>query len=286
MTGKNVSANRAYLNFQYKPLKFYLPTMLITWVAWFIAAYFSYNENLSSLKFVFLSVGLLAPITMALVMIFGSGNTELKKDFINRLTNFKLIRPSYLLAILLIMPVTLFLATAISLLFGQPVSQFSLVPNFFMTGGNAITIWIMIILAPTFEEIGWRGYGVDSLTKKGRSLLTATLIFGAVWALWHFPLIFIKGYYHYEIMQQNFIYGLNFFVSVFPAAFLLNWIFYKDNRSIIGNILFHIMFNLFSSLFQTEQFTKCIITVILLIVSVIIILRDKSFFFTKAGSQF
>jgi membrane protease YdiL (CAAX protease family) len=40
-------------------------------------------------------------------------------------------------------------------------------------------IWhylIILVLAPTFEELGWRGYGVDSL-KKGRSIMKATLIY-------------------------------------------------------------------------------------------------------------
>jgi len=39
------------------------------------------------------------------------------------------------------------------------------------------------------------------------------------------------------------------------------------------------MFNLFSVLFQTEQFTKCIITIILLLISIMIIIREKEFFF-------
>jgi uncharacterized protein len=70
-----------------------------------------------------------------------------------------------------------------------------------------------------------------------------------------------------------------FFLSVFPAAILLNWIYYKNNRSIIAAIWFHLTLNLFSVLFQTTQFTKCIITALLLIVSVVVIMRNKSLFF-------
>ncbi len=74
---------------------------------------------------------------------------------------------------------------------------------------------------------------------------------------------------------------INFFVQVLVATILMNWIYYKNNRSIIAAILFHFMFNFFSVLFQTEQFTKCIITVILLIVSAVIILRNKELFFDQ-----
>ena len=55
--------------------------------------------------------------------------------------------------------------------------------------------------------------------------------------------------------------------------------------SISAAILFHFMFNLFSVLLQTEQFTKCIITVILLIIAVVIILRDQEEFLEQANTR-
>jgi len=264
------------LNYQYKPFKFYFLTFLLTWVAMFIAAWFSFNNSLAFYKLVFIFIGVVIPFSVAMFMIYGSGNDELKKDFWNRLINLKLIKPKYLLA-LLIIPGALLLATAISLLFGQPVEQFALSPGFSFAEGQVFTTLIIVILAPLFEEIGWRGYGVDSLHKIGRSLFISTLIFALLWAAWHIPLFFINGYYHYEILQANAIYAANFFVSVFPAAFLMNWLFYKNGRSIIIIFLFHLGINLFSSLLQTEQFTKCIFTVILLVVAVIVLLADRHF---------
>jgi len=80
---------------------------------------------------------------------------------------------------------------------------------------------------------------------------------------------------------MNIIYALNFLVSLIPASILMNWIYYKNNRSIIAIILFHSMLNLFSVLLQTEQFTKCIITIILLVISAIVVWRNKSFFYEK-----
>ncbi|MBE3138685.1 MAG: CPBP family intramembrane metalloprotease [Actinobacteria bacterium] len=139
---------------------------------------------------------------------------------------------------------------------------------------------VVLFLAPTFEELGWRGYGVDSL-KRGKSLMKTTLIFALLWNLWHVPLFFIKDYYQYELIHMNFIYALNFVVSLIPASILMNWIFYKNGRSIIAIIIFHSMLNLFSVLLQTEQFTKCIITIILLVISAIVVWRNKSFFYEK-----
>lgn len=270
------------LNYQYKPVKFFLLTLVITLAALVAAAYFSYNDNYSWYKYIFVIVTVLIPSSVAAFMIFGSNNAVLKQDFINRLINFKLVKPKYWLAILLIMPCAVVLATAISLLFGQPVSQFNISPGFTLAGGQAIVNLIVVILAPTFEEIGWRGYGFDSLHKKGRNLFVQSAIYALLWDIWHWPLFAVKGYYHYEILQASIIYALNFAVSIFPVAFLMAWLFYKNSRSIPAIILFHLSLNLFSSLLQTEQFTKCIITAILLALTVVVLIKEKGFFFTKA----
>jgi hypothetical protein len=60
-------------------------------------------------------------------------------------------------------------------------------------------------------------------------------------------------------------YALNFFIALNPAILLGNWIYCKNKRSIIAIIIFHFVLNISSVLLQTEQFTKCIITVVLLV---------------------
>lgn len=275
----------AYLDIKYKPFKFYLITILITWVTYLIAAFFSYNETYASYKYVFIYLAILVPFTVAMFMIYGSRNAELKKDFLHRLVSIKLIKLKYLPFILLTMPVAVLLATAVSLFFGQPAEQFAVLQGFSLTGEAAIGLLIGVILAPAFEELGWRGYGVDSLAKKGRALLASTMIYAVLWSLWHVPLFFINGYYHHEMLQANVIYALNFFVSIFPLAFLHNWIYYKNGRSIPAIIIFHAMDNLSMSVFPAEQFTKCIVSVILIVISVIVLLTDRSLWLDKAWAM-
>jgi uncharacterized protein len=136
----------------------------------------------------------------------------------------------------------------------------------------------IIFLAPLFEEIGWRGYGVDSIRSKFNLFIT-TLIFASLWAMWHLPLFFIKGYYHNILWNTNTIHVINFFVSCLPAACLVNWVYFKNNRSIWAAILMHFILDLFCVIFQTEQFTKCIITILLLLASAVLIMKDKDLFF-------
>jgi len=261
----------------YKPARFFLITFLITWISWFIAAWFSYQPGMQGLQLLCMVPGLLAPFIAAGVMLSDANHKALRKDFWNRL-NLKKIKLHYVPAILLIMPFALFLATALSLLFGQSANQFVLSSEYKIMDGQILISVLILFLAPTFEELGWRGYGVDSLRSKF-NLFKTTLIFSAVWALWHLPLFFIRGYYQNELWNTSIVYTINFFVSVLPATILMNWLYYKNDLSITAAILFHFLLNLFSVVFQTEQFTKCILTIVLLVISIVIILRNKAFFF-------
>jgi len=50
-------------------------------------------------------------------------------------------------------------------------------------------------------------------------------------------------------------------------------------------ILFHMTLVATSEAFQTEQCTKCIVTAVLLVISILVIARDKTFFFEEKKSS-
>ena len=262
--------------YEYKPFKYWFLSLSITWASMFTVAYFSYIEMPIIFLIPFMLIALFTPFIVAMFMIFGSKNKDLINDFKRRLFNFKLINPGYWLFIIFIMPATMLLATLISIFFNQPVEQFYLHPELAKGGWQVFVTLIAIILAPTFEELGWRGYGVDSL-KKERSIIKATSIFAILWALWHVPLFFIKGYYQNTLLDIGVIYVVNFFAQLIVAAFLMNWVYYKNNRSIFSIIVFHSVINLSAVSLQTEQFTKLILTIILTIIFVVIFMTDKEF---------
>lgn len=266
----------AYL---YHPVKFFLIIILIAFVIGGISAYLSHQKGMEQYQLPLLLFGLCVPCITALAMIYGSHNEVLIQDFWDRLTLFK-ISPRYLMLILLLMPCIVLLATGISLLFGYSTNQFAISSHVsVMKGWGIFGIAIPLILAPIIEELGWRGYGMDSLGAYF-NLFTASALFGFLWALWHVPAFFIKDYYHNQLWDMGIIYVINFFVSVFVVAILMNWIYYKTDRSIPAIILLHSVLNLSSMLFNTEPFTKCIVTVLLCIVTIGIIMYDKAIFFS------
>lgn len=264
----------AYL---YHPVVFFLITISVALALGAITAYLG-KKGMKQFQMPLLLFGLCVPCITSVAMIYASHNEVLIQDFWERLMDFK-ISFTYLIVILLLMPCLLFLATGLSLFFGYSSDQFSLAGDFsVMKGWGVLGIAIPLILAPIIEEVGWRGYGVDSL-RAFFNLFTTSVLFGLLWAVWHLPTFFVKGYYQNQLWNLGIPYVINFFVSVFVIAILMNWIYYKTGRSIPAVILFHSVLNLFSILFKTEQFTKCIMTVLLFVVTTIVIVSDWDFFF-------
>ena len=266
-------------DYNYKPIFYFSMTFLATYVLWFAGAYVSFQENISSLAYLFMLPGLMAPFLISVVMIGRSKNSDLKTDFVNRLFNLRLIRPKMLPVFLLIMPFSVLASIIISLSFGESISQFQLSEGFSFSSGF-VPVLLLLLLAATFEELGWRGYAFDSLQSR-YNYLTASIIFSLLWSLWHFPLIFVKDSYQYEIFHQNIWFGVNFFVSIIPMGIIISWICLKNGKSVIAAIVFHFIINMSQEILEITQTTKCIQTVVLIIVVVVIATMEKEMFFSK-----
>ncbi len=265
----------------YKPAAFYAITFWITWSTWFIAAYFSYQEGMGGLQALFMMPGLFAPFIAAMIMIYRSHSPELWRDYWDRLLNFKRIKLAMVPVMLFLMPAVILVSILLSLRFGKSADQFAIVQQFSFSSGP-IPVLLLLIFAPALEEMGWRGYGVDSLGSRF-NLFVTSLWFGLFWGLWHLPMFFIRHYYQHQLLS-NWVYTANFWVSILAAAFIINWLYYRNNRSIIACFLFHLSVDIASEVFQVEQFTKCIGTVLLILIAVLIVIADRKLFFEEKES--
>ncbi|MDY9924873.1 MmRce1 family CPBP family CAAX prenyl protease [Methanosarcina sp.] len=265
-------------NYRYKPGAYYITIFIITYALWFSGAYLSFHDD-SGLYILLMLLGMMTPFLIALFMIFTSKNSDLKKDFINRFINLRLINPKVLLAFFLIMPLTVLVSIFLSLPFGGSTSQFQFAENYSFSSGF-VPAFLTLILASIFEELGWRGYGFESLQSR-HTFFTASIVFSILWSLWHFPLIFVNHFYQYEIFHENIWYAVNFFVSIIPMGVIISWIYMKNGKSVLAAILIHICINFSQEALQMTQFAKCIETVVVTIVAAIIFISDKEMFFSK-----
>ena len=266
-------------DYNYTPLFYFSMTFLATYVLWFTGAYVSFQEDISSLAYLLLLPGLMAPFLISVAIIWRSKNAALKKDFVNRIIDPRRIRPEMLPVFIFIMPLSVLASILISLLFGESIAQFQLSEGFSFSSGF-IPVLLLLLLAATFEELGWRGYAFDSLQSRYNTL-TASIIFGVLWSLWHLPLVFVKGSYQYEIFQQNIWFGVNFFVSIIPMGVIISWICLKNRKSVLAAIGFHFIINMSQEMLEITQTTKCIQTAVLLIAAAVIVTMEKELFLSK-----
>ncbi|WP_440951649.1 MmRce1 family CPBP family CAAX prenyl protease [Methanococcoides sp. FTZ1] len=266
-------------DYNYKPGIYYLSTFIMTYALWFAGAYVSFQNNGDSLYMLLMLPGLMAPFLISLVMIIRSKNMDLRRDFVNRLINLRLIQPKVLPVFILLMPLSVLVSIFISLLFGGSVSQFQFAEGFSFSTGF-VPVLLLLLLAAGFEELGWRGYAFDSLQSR-YTYFKASLIFSILWSLWHFPLVFVNNSYQYEIFHESVWYGVNFFVSIIPMGMIISWICIKNGKSIIAAIVFHFIVNISQEILNISQTTKMIETAVLVIVAAAIIAYDREMFFSK-----
>lgn len=261
------------------PVLFYGLATIIPWAFWFAAAYLSHitpEKNIHVIARSILSiVGLFSPMIIAFIMMLS--DSELKKDLWSRIFNYKSVKPFYLFITLFLMLGSILLAQLISLAFGHSSSQFNFAEHFSFTAG-IFPAWFLLFIAPLTEELAWHSYGTDCLRTRF-NLFKTSMMFGIYWALWHFPLAFIKGYYHSNVAESGWLYSLNFVVSLIPYVIIMNWLYYKTNRNIMVAIIFHITAGFFNEIFATHPDSKVIQTILLLILSIYLVIKNRDFFF-------
>lgn len=263
------------------PILFYSLSTIIPWSFWFFAAYLSHlspAEDIYAIAGGAASIlGLFAPMIIAFSMMLS--DKDLKNDLWKRIFSYKSIKPGYFLITLFLMLTSILLAMLISLIFGHSADQFTIVDTFSFTAG-IFPAWFLLFIAPLAEEMAWHSYGTDCLRKRF-SLFATSMVFAFFWALWHFPLTFIKDYYHSNVAESGLIYSLNFIFSLFPYVIIMNWLYYKTERNIVVAIIFHITAGFFNEMFATHPDSKVIQTILLLGLSVYLIVRERDFFFNK-----
>jgi membrane protease YdiL (CAAX protease family) len=85
---------------------------------------------------------------------------------------------------------------------------------------------------PLGEELGWRGFALGRLLKD-RSALSAGVILGIIWGVWHLPAFVIGG------TPQNHISIPVFMISIVALSVLMTWAFKGTGGSVLAAVLIH-----------------------------------------------
>jgi uncharacterized protein len=140
---------------------------------------------------------------------------------------------------------------------------------------------LLLLVVPFFlfdaiangEEIGWRGYILPRLQVK-QSALTASLIIGLLWGIWHIP----KFLGHWDSVAFAW-----FMVDVMAKSVLLAWMYNNTKGSLLLVTLFHASFNtvgvflpVANTMTDGNISARIIITLLEVMVAVVVISQTKT----------
>jgi membrane protease YdiL (CAAX protease family) len=134
--------------------------------------------------------------------------------------------------ILIAYPLAGIAAGEIAMLFGGPPVRFPNWPHFYASLLPAL----FVDPGPLGEELGWRGFALPRMLERWPPL-TASLILGLIWGLWHLPAFFIAGLPKMSLALPALLLG-TLSISVIDT-----WIFLRSNGSLLPMIVVHLMTN-------------------------------------------
>jgi membrane protease YdiL (CAAX protease family) len=266
----NTTSEKKY---RYRPVLFFALAYLFTWIFWIPAIFLP-----QSIGAPLMLVGLLAPGIVSTVFVLASGSKELKTDLKNKIIGFYTVKWGNVILAVFVFAGIIAATILLSTLFGQSLNQFAFTEDFSFTGVGIAGAFFTILVASIVEEVGWKGYCEDSIGNY-MNWFWESMIFGVLWSFWHFPLIFIQGTYQAGLMV-NPLYVINFFVSGIPMGFIITWVYLASDRSILACMIFHLVVNFLQEKIAMTPETKCVETLVVTLVTIIIVIAKKDMFFS------
>jgi uncharacterized protein len=179
-----------------------------------------------------------APNIAAIAITAVAGGWSAIRDIIGRLLLWR-VRLWVWVVALCFHPVLMLVVELVGLAFGDPLPTWS---NWRAFGIGLVSL-PLIALGPLGEELGWRGFLLPRLLER-MSPLSAALILGSIWMIWHVPAFLMSG-----VPQSNMSFPI-FAVGGVAFNVFITWIFVNARQSIlIAGILPHALANAWGDAF-------------------------------------
>ena len=242
---------------------FYILAFIITWLCWVPQAAYSHGffPFDSPLLYVLGGVGPLAAALVVARALYGKKDGE---EVFKPLMRWRVGIVWY--AVVLLGSVGIMLASmGLRGELGQGVER--------ITPSLALLLtFLKYLLAAIPEEVAWRGFALPRLQSR-YSALTSSLIIGTLWALWHLPLLFIKG----TIMATYPL--IPYFLGVIAAAIVYTWLYNNSKGSVLIVTIFHAASNTVGPNAGVEQ------TAVILFLAAIIVIAFGPAHFSRRDKR-
>ena len=173
-----------------------------------------------------------SPNIAALVVTLMISGLSGIKDLLSRLFRWR-VRPWVWIAALGFHPALMLVVELIGLAFGDPLPTTA---NWHALAAGLVYL-PLIALGPLGEELGWRGFLLPRLLDQMQPL-SAALILGAIWMVWHLPAFFLSG-----VPQSSMSLPI-FMIGGMAFTVFITWLFLNARQSIlIAGIIPHAIAN-------------------------------------------
>lgn len=132
--------------------------------------------------------------------------------------------------------------------------------------------WGLLVIPYVFilngfgEEIGWRGFLVEELSKKF-SLGVTSILTWVFWAVWHMPLFWFLA----TFMDLGVGGTIGWTIGLLSGSVFLTWMYIKSEHSIFIVALWHTVFNFSTATTATAGLAAAISSTIVMVAAVAIL---------------
>ena len=222
-----------------------------TWLFWLSAALGGRSADPFPASLL-IGLGGVGPLVSALLLVYRTLDGQGRQDYWRRLIEWRRIAPRWY-AVILLLPLGLTgLAALFDLGLGGAGLQLEAAASLLAQPLSILPfVLFYLVFGPLPEEMGWRGLALPGLQAR-RTALAASLILGAVWALWHLPLFFVRGSFQSALGVGTPAFWA-FMLGIVPLSVVYTWIFNNNRSSTLSAILFHFAVNATGQLFALSQ---------------------------------
>lgn len=216
-------------------LKFFSLTFIASWVLWIVALAIlrgdpAQSSALRAISGFLYLLGVFAPALVALALTSRVDGRAAALSLLHRTVNGSVHARWYVFAVGYMAAIKLAVALLLRITTGAW-------PAF---GPEPVYIMAIAIVFSTpvqaGEEIGWRGYALPRLSVR-LGLSGASIVLGAIWAVWHLPFFFISGT---DTSGQSFPVYL---LSVTALSVAMAWLYWRTNGSLLLTMVMHAAVN-------------------------------------------
>lgn len=223
-------------------IRFFVCTFAGSIIPWGLAAVTGIGADTPA-GTLLVGLGGISPTLGAAATLIWAARKKIPTGYLGRLS--PALIPGKWLALILLLPAGAALLTLGAVMAADPsrdlLSLLQLEPFRHPLRGLGFLVFVFIF-GPLPEELGWRGFVLEPLSRRV-GLFWGSLVISLAWMAWHVPLFFISGYPLHE-MALGKVDLMLYFAVLFPKSILFTWIWHHTGKSTLGAALFHYSINL------------------------------------------